>query len=260
VRKNATVLGEIGTLAWTRRTNGLLRRSERIRYMTAAALVQARSMAPLLAYRLGRGARAQAAIDEDGLRIPDSQVSRDAVEACVAVQPPTIIEHNYRSFVFARALGSLAGIGHDEEVLFVATMFHDAGALAVDRTDGGRCFTLKGAADAESHGASAGWPADRCAAAAEAITLHINPSVPLEHGREAHLMHDGVLLDAVGLRAWQIRKDAIQRIRARHPRLRFSQEGGRLLSEQARVIPGCRIAAAMRGGFGLALKLGPWQD
>lgn len=254
------MLGEIGTLAWTRRTNGLLSRPERLRYLAAAMREQARSAAPLLAFRLGRGARRQATIEEGGLRIPDSQVARDAVEACVAAQPPTIIEHNYRSFIFARALGSLGAIDHDEELLFVATMFHDAGALEVDRSDGGRCFTLKGAADAESHGAAAGWAAERSAAAAEAITLHINPAVSLERGPEAHLMHDGVLLDAVGLRAWQIRKDAIERVRSRHPRLHFSQEGGRLLAEQARAIPRCRIAAAIGAGFGLALRLGPWQD
>ena len=254
------MLGEIGTLAWTRRTNGLLTRPERVRYVAAAVSEQARAAAPLLAFRLGRGARRQAAIDEDGLRIPDSQVARDAAQACTAVQPRSIIEHNYRSFIFARALGSLAGVSHDEELLFVATMFHDAGAMQPDRSDGGRCFTLKGAADAESHLAAAGWPAERCAAAAEAITLHLNPAVPVERGPEAHLMHDGVLLDAVGVRAWQLRKDAIERVRARHPRLRFTQEGGRLLAEQARTIPGCRIAAAHGAGFGLALKLGPWQD
>jgi hypothetical protein len=254
------VLADIGTLAWTRRTNGRLSRPERLRYVAAAVREQARSAAPLLAFRLGRGARRRAAIAEDGLRIPDSRVARDAVQACAEAQPRTIMEHNYRSFIFARALGSLEGIAHDEELLLVATMFHDAGALAPDTADGGRCFTLKGAADAEAHGTAAGWSSDRSAAAAEAITLHINPYVPLERGPEAHLMHDGVLLDAVGLRAWQIRKDAIERVRSRHPRLRFSQEGGRLLAEQARAIPGCRIAAAIGAGFGLALRLGPWQD
>jgi hypothetical protein len=254
------VLGEIGTLAWTRRTNGLLSRPERVRYIAAAVREQARAAAPLLAFRLGRGAAEGAAIDEEGLKIPDSKVAREAVEACVAVQPPTIIEHNYRSFIYARALGSLAGIGHDQELLFVSTMFHDAGALEPDVSDGGRCFTLKGAAAAEAHVAAAGWPAGRAAAAAEAITLHLNPSVPVAQGPEAHLMHDGVLLDAVGLRAWELRKDALERVRARHPRLRFSQEGGRLLGEQARAIPRCRTAAAISAGFGLALKLGPWQD
>jgi hypothetical protein len=254
------MLGEIGTLAWTRRTNGLLSRPERLRYIAAALREQTRVAAPLLAFRLGRGSRRQAAIDDDGLRIPDSQLALEAVQTCTSVQPRAIIEHNYRSFIFARALGSLAQIGHDEELLFVATMYHDAGALEPDESDGGRCFTLKGAADAESHLAAAGWPPQRCAAAAEAITLHLNPSVPLDQGPEAHLMHDGVLLDAVGLRAWELRRDAIERIRSRHPRLRFSQEGGRLLNMQARAIPHCRTAAALGAGFGLALKLGPWQD
>jgi hypothetical protein len=128
------------------------------------------------------------------------------------------------------------------------------------RSGGGRCFTLKGAAGAESHLADAGWPAERAAAAAEAITLHLNPAVPLERGPEALLMHDGVLLDAVGLRAWEVQKQAIELVRSRHPRLRFSQEGGRLLADQARAIPRCRTAAALGAGFGLALKLGPWQD
>ena len=142
----------------------------------------------------------------------------------------------------------------------MATMYHDAGALEPDRSDGGRCFTLKGAADAEAHVVAAGWAPRRCVKAAEAITLHLNPSVPPEQGAEAHLMHDGVLLDAVGLYAWELRKDAIERVRARHPRLRFSQEGARLLGQQARAIPACRTAAALGAGFGLALKLGPWQD
>jgi hypothetical protein len=254
------VLGEIGTLAWARRTNGLLTRSERRRYVAATLREQMRSAAPLLAFRLGRGSRRQVAIDEQDLRIPDSKVALEAVEACGALQPATIIEHNYRSFIFARALGRLERIEHDEELLLVATMFHDAGVLEPDLTDGGRCFTLKGAQDAEAHAGAAGWPRDRCAGAAEAITLHINPAVPLEQGTEAHLMHDGVLLDAVGLRAWQIRKQGIERVRASHPRLKFSQEGGRLLGTQGRAIPRCRIAAAMGAGFGLALRLGPWQD
>ena len=58
VRKNATVLGEIGTLAWTRRTNGRLSRSERLRYVAAAAIPRCRIAAAMgagfgLALRLG---------------------------------------------------------------------------------------------------------------------------------------------------------------------------------------------------------------
>jgi hypothetical protein len=39
------------------------------------------------------------------------------------------------------------------------------------------------------------------ASAAQAVTLHLNPVVTTGLGPEAHLLHEGVLLDAVGLRA-----------------------------------------------------------
>jgi hypothetical protein len=254
------VPSEVGTLAWARRTNGILTRAERARYVAAAAREQARVAVPLLAFRLGRTAGRTAQLDDAALRIPDSAVARDAVEACAELMTPVLVEHSQRSFIFARALGALAGIEHDEELLFVATMFHDAGAMKPDLTDGGRCFTLNSAAAAETHARAAGWTTERVHAAAEAITLHLNPSVPPSQGPEAHLMHDGVLLDAVGLRAWQLDRAGIERVRAQHPRLGFSQEGARVLSEQGRAIPGCRAGVAMSSGFALALKLGPWQD
>ena len=239
------MLGEIGTLAWTRRTNGLLSRPERIRYVAAALREQARHAPALTAWRLGRDGTGD--IGEQSLTIPDSKVARDALESAKAVQTPTLVEHAIRSFVYGRALGALHRLDHDPEVLFVAAALHDQGAV---RT-AGRCFTLAGAEEAERLSG---------AAAAEAVTLHLNPSVDPGQGAEAHLLHDGVLLDAVGLRAWELRREAIERVRARHPRLRFSQEGGRLLGEQAKAIPRCRTAAAMRSGFGLALRLGPWRD
>lgn len=239
------MLGDIGTLAWTRRTNGLLSRPERIRYVAATLREQARHAPNLTAWRLGRDGKGE--IGEDSLRIPDSQIAREAVEASKEVQPQMVIEHNYRSFIYARALGAVNRLDHDSEVLFVAAMLHDQGVVATT----GRCFTLAGAEVAERLAGHT---------AAEAITLHLNPSVPPQQSPEAHLLHDGVLLDAVGLRAWELRREAIERVRAKHPRLRFSQDGGRLLREQARAIPQCRTAAVMKAGFALALKLGPWRD
>ena len=249
------MLGEIGTLAWTRRTNGLLSRRERIRYVAEVVREQARRGPRLLAWQLGRG-DGSGEIGDDSLRIPDSKLAREAVEACRPVQPPMVIEHNYRSFVYARALAALHRVAHDPELLFVAVMFHDQGVAEPE----GRCFTLRGAEEAESHLARAGRPPADCAAGAEAITLHLNPAVAPEQGAEAHLLHDGVLLDGVGLRAWELRREGIERVRARYPRLRFSQDGGRLLSQQARAIPRCRTAAALQSGFGLALRFGPWRD
>jgi neutral ceramidase len=259
-RLRQSVLGEIGTLDWTRRGNGRLTRAERARYIAAAIGEQMRSGPRLLALRAGLGRRGLGEISDDDLRVPDSKLAREAASECEEIHARTIVEHNYRSFFYARALGALRLIEHDEELLFVSTMFHDAGAIEPDPRDGGRCFTLRGADLAERRVDASGSAPERSRAAAEAITLHINPAVPVEQGAEAHLMHDGVLLDAVGLGAWELRLDSIERVRLRHPRLGFSQEGRRLLGRQANAIPGCRIAAAFTAGFGLALRLGPWQD
>jgi hypothetical protein len=254
------VIGEIGTLDWTRRTNGILSGRERARYMAAALAATGRASPRLLASRLGLRGRGRAGLDEAGLRPPDSKLAREAAEACEELMPRVIVEHNFRSFVYARALGALEAVEHDEELLFVATMYHDAGAMEPDLAEGGRCFTLRGAELAERRLADGGSAGERSRAAAEAITLHINPKVTAEQGPEAHLMHGGVLLDAVGLGYWQLERGTIEAVRAKHPRLGFSAEGGGLLRAQGRAIPDCRIAAAFRAGFGLALRLGPWQD
>ena len=42
----------------------------------------------------------------------------------------------------------------------------------------------------------------------EAITLHLNPAVPREQGAVQHLTHDGVLLDVLGVRAWELDPEA----------------------------------------------------
>jgi hypothetical protein len=252
------ILADIGTLTWTRRTNGIMTRGERARYISAVLAVQARATPPLVAARLGWRARRRARLDD--FDPPDSTLARETIEACLELMPRMIVEHSLRSFLYARALARRDRIEPDEEVLFVATMLHDAGAMTPDTRDGGRCFTLDGAERAERLLRDAGYPEAACEAAAGGITLHVNPTVSRGQGLEPHALHEGVLLDAAGLRAWQIERETIHAVRRRHPRLRFSQEAGALLRAQARAIPGCRIAAAYAAGFGLALRIGPWRD
>jgi hypothetical protein len=184
-------------------------------------------------------------------------MARDAVSACRDVQSESTIQHNFRTYLYASAFGRLDGIEYDPEALFVATMFHDQGAYEIDP---GGCFTLRGAEEAERLLLAAERDPRLAASAAQAVTLHLNPVVTVELGAEAHLLHEGVLLDAVGLRAWDLAPTDIDAVRTSHPRDGFSQEGARLLRAQARAIPRCRTAAAIRTGFLIALRVGPWQD
>ncbi len=251
------VLGDIGTLEWARRTNGILGRGERARFVAAIALEQGRGLPRVLGARAGIAAGA-GRLDPSKLTPPDSALAREVVEACADLDR-SVVEHSYRSYLYARALGLAEGIECDAEAAFAAAMLHDYGIKDIGSLRG-RCFTLPGAEACLEHTERAGWDPRRREAAAEAITKHLNPAVSASEGVVQHLVHDGIVLDVVGLRAWELDAAGIERVRERHPRLEFNRVGGGLLREHGRRVPGCRASALFATGFGLALRLGPWQD
>jgi hypothetical protein len=251
------ILGDIGTLEWARRTNGILGRGERARFVTAVMWETGKGTPRVLASRAGWGRGGGP--DPSQLTPPDSAVARETIEEVAGALPETVVEHSYRSYIYARALAMAEGIECDEESAFVAAMFHDYGVKGIgDLHD--RCFTLVGAAGAKAVAERAGWEAARRDATAEAITMHLNPWVPVERGSVQHLVHDGITLDVVGLRASELDPEGIKRVRDRHPRLGFNRVGGEILRDHGRAVAGCRAAALFATGFGLALRLGPWQD
>jgi hypothetical protein len=252
------ILGDIGTLGWAKRTNGILGRGERARFVAAILLEQGRATPRVLAVRAGVGKR-RAGPDPSELTPPDSALAREVIDVCAGELAEAVVEHSYRSYLYARALAVVDGIECDEEATFAGAMLHDYGIKDIPQLRD-RCFTLPGAERAEELGEGAGWEAERTHAAAEAITLHLNPVVPVEQGAVQHLVHDGVLLDAVGLRAAELDAEGIRHVRERHPRLGFNRVGLDALREHGRSVAGCRTEAVVRTGFGLALRLGPWQD
>ncbi len=247
------MLGEIGTIEWARRTNGILGRGERARFFAVMALTTAKGMPRLLAARAGmRGGGP----DPSQLTPPDTPFARDVVETCAELEP-MVVEHGYRSYLFARALGVVEGIECDDEALFAATMLHDYAFGTMD-TITGKCFTLVGAEAAgellEQSPLGPGLRHD----VLDAITLHLNPVVRREQGHVQYLAHDGIIADVVGLRAWELDRQGIARVAERHPRHGFTVRGMPLLRTHARRVPGCRAGALLQAGFGPALKLGIW--
>lgn len=250
------MLEEIGTLAWTRRTNGILGRGERARFIAAVMFRTGRGGPRLLAARAGIGGGG--AVDPSELTPPDTAVARDVVAACGELEP-AVVEHSYRSYLYGRALALVEGVECDEEALFAGAMLHDYGIREIPTLDD-RCFTLAGAEKAEAVLEGQGWEGARREPAAESITRHLNPEVPIEQGAVQHFVHDGVILDVVGLRAWELDGAGIERVRERHPRLDFNRVGGGALKLHGQRVRGCRAGALFTAGFGLALRLGPWQD
>jgi hypothetical protein len=249
-----TLLGEIGTIEWCRRTNGILGRGERARFLAAVVLRTARAMPRLLASQAGaRGSGP----DPSQLTPPDTAFAREVVEACADLDP-MIVEHGYRSYLFGRALGLTAGIECDEEALFAATMFHDYAFMEMDSlTD--RCFTLAGAEVAAQALESSPLSERERHDVLDAITLHLNPTVPLERGPVQHLAHDGILLDVLGLRSWELDSAGLHRTAERHPRHGFTVRGAPLMRAHGRRVHGCRAGALFLAGFGPALKTSRWH-
>jgi hypothetical protein len=248
------LMGDIGTIEWCRRTEGILGRGEKARYMAAVALATARVLPRMLTSRGGSGSGGP---DPSKLTPPDTPFAREVLEACGELEPMTI-EHSIRSYVFARALGEVEGLECDHEALFAATMFHDHAFPRIDEIDG-RCFTLVGAEDAERFLASSSLDRSLHREVLDAITLHVNPSVPPAQGALQHLAKDGIGLDVIGTRAWELDRGGIERTFERHPRHGFNAKAEGLLRTNARRAPGCRAAAAFATGFGQALKTSPWQ-
>jgi hypothetical protein len=248
------LLGDIGTIEWSRRTNGILGRGEKARFHAAVVLQTSRVLPRVLAYRFGRRGSGP---DPSQLTPPDSPFAREVVAACAELEP-TVVEHSYRSYIYGRALGLAEGIECDEEALFAATMFHDLAFPAIGSlTD--KCFTLAGAEGAEPVLAGSPLPASTQSDVLEAITLHLNPAVPREQGAVQHLTHDGVILDVLGVRAWELDPEGVQRVARDHPRLGFTIAAEPVLRGHARRVHGCRAGALFLAGFGPALKTSPWR-
>jgi len=252
-----TLLGDIGTIGWSRQTNGILGHGERARFTAAVAVTTARVMPRLLATRAGLGRRT-AGPDPSQLTPPDTPFTRELLEACADLES-MIVQHGYRSYLYARALGEVDGVVADDEALFAAALLHDYAFAEMD-TISDKCFTLAGAEVAAELLATSQLAEALHHDVLDAMTLHLNPSVGVRQGAIQHLVHDGIALDVLGIRGWELDPDGARRVQERHPRHRFSTRGEPLLRAHGKRVPGCRAGALFATGFGPALRLAPWRE
>ena len=248
------LLADIGTLEWSRETQGILRGSERVRYTTAVLLQTARIAPRLLLARAGLWG---GGVDPSRFVPPDTALTRRVLEACAQLHP-MLVQHGLRSYYYARGLGEVDGLSCDDEALFVAAVLHDFAFPASPELATERCFSLVGAEAAAELLRDSSLTEALQHAVLDGITLHLNPYVPRERGVLQHLLHAGVLADVVGARAWELDRAGVQRVCDAHPRLDFTRRGLRGFRAQAARAPGCRSQLALRCGFGAALGLAPW--
>jgi hypothetical protein len=248
------LLRDIGTIEWSRETKGLLNGSERWRYVFATLLLTMQATPRMLLAKAGLWG---SGADPSAFVPPDTVLTRRVLEASADIHP-MLVTHGIRSYLFARALGRLDALECDDEALFVAAVLHDY-AFPTDPTRApDRCFSLAGAEAAHELLRDSSLAAALQHAVLDAITLHLNPYVTRDQGVLQHLLHAGVLADAAGVRAWQLDREGVGRVCAKHPRLGFLERGLSGFREHGARLPASRAQHALRCGFGVALKLGPW--
>jgi hypothetical protein len=247
------LLGNVGSLAWSKETKGVLTFGERLRFrvavLSATALEAPRTL-------VGRFRRRRLGPDPSDVRLPETPFATKIMKLCADLEP-MVLEHGYRSYIFARTLGALEGLACDEEALFAATMLH---AYAFSRLDAIRdaCFTSVSIDLAEPALRDAPFPEDVKRDLLESISLQLNPAVGPPLGALQHLTHDGILLDILGVRAWELDREGLERVVRAHPRHGLTVRSDIDLSEHARRVPNGRVAALYGAGHGFALRLSRW--
>jgi len=182
-----------------------------------------------------------ARLDWHRLRIPDSAIAREAEDVLRESSPVHLANHCHRTYLWGAVLAQHDALRYDEELLYVSCLLHDLGLTEkFNKVEAGsHCFALDGAIAAESI-TRKHWDQVRCDSMAEAITLHLNPSVNVGYGTEAHLLNAGAGLDVAGARKWEVARSTQDEVLQHYPRANFKQAIDKSLRKEATFRPCCR--------------------
>ena len=225
----------VGTLAWARAQNGELTRRERAREIVKGVLLVSRTMPAQVRQRLGIANRRALAYDLDSLPIPDSAIAKEAEELCREASSEMLVNHCLRTYAWGTILGAGQGARPDVELLYVGSLLHD-----LTLTDRFRdhspmpCFAARGGILASEWAAARGWPEHRCASLGDAISLHLNITVPPDHGPEAQLLQAGAAADVAGMRTWDMTPETVAAVVDRYPRRQLKREAYPLFKSESK--------------------------
>lgn len=246
----------VGGLGWTQRTKGHLSPGERRRLLGPIAVGLGNYMAGRIRAATGRvppGARGLSAAE---ITPPDSALTRTAEAAC-REQPPSVIGHSYRTWLFGTGLAALDGSALDKELFYVACLLHDFGlSRAVDGED----FTVRSVGRLQRCADEAGLAPATVDQAADAITVHATPGVTVDRdGGLGVYVQAGAMFDLAGLRLGDLTRAYRDDVIDRHPRDGVTADLVAMIKAEASANPDGRFALLRRCGLPMLLQLNPMR-
>jgi hypothetical protein len=245
-------MSRFGTSGWCARRGGRLTTGERAA-MTLTLLgrrIQARFF---------RSRRDAASLSEVSFALPDSSLSRAALDHCVNQCDASIVNHSLRCYAWGVLLGASENRRFDREALAVASLLHDVELGRTERRAAFACtcFAGAGAKGAGIFLAEQKAPAPLVGIVCEAISLHLNPRVPPSMGVEAHLLNAGAALDVVGAGSGALHPSDRARVFDAYPFLSFKTDMVAAMDRERKAAPGTRAEFLMRLGFGAMIARAP---
>lgn len=234
-----------------------LSRPEKLAFARQAVTAQLVSLPGIVLAEMGLGTR------DTALHLhaepPDSKCARQATELAEEAYDTELFNHCLRSWCFADLFAQIERQHYDPELLYVACVMHD---LAL--TDGHRptrqdvpCFAVHGGHLAAEALQSWGATNQTTHAVAHAIAAHMDVSVQISQGIEAHLLHAAAQLDVAGTQIRGIPRWLIKQVVERYPRGQFTTRFIEAMRREAHDHPNSRTAVFWKLGVQLPIKLNP---
>ena len=132
-----------------------------------------------------------------GIVIPDSRLAREATELIRDTESELLFHHSTRVYLWGALLGKRKNLAFDEELLYVAAMFHDVGLTSVYRESQLR-FEVDGANAARDFLRSHHIGEAEVQKVWTAIALHTTPGIPEHMHPEVALVQAGAGMDVAG--------------------------------------------------------------
>jgi hypothetical protein len=155
-----------------------------------------------------------------GIRIPDSQITREATELVQDTSTPLLFHHSRRVFLWGSLHGRQLRLDYDPELFYVGALFHDLGLVEGHRSEHER-FEIDGANAARRFLESHGVPEERVMTVWESIALHTTPQIPRYKQPEVRLVNWGVEYDIPGRHFDDLTAGQRDDVIAAHPRPGF---------------------------------------
>jgi hypothetical protein len=160
-----------------------------------------------------------------GVRVPETPLISRAMEFARIHSEPYLFNHAMRSWLFAVSIAEQRKVGHDAEVLAVATLLHDVG-LGKDFA-GPLRFEVEGANAARKFAQAEGVDERRAQLIWDGVALNSTPSIGLHKEIEVSLCTAGIGLDWGGFGYESLPASRVDEVVDAFPRLDMKQRFAR---------------------------------